>query len=155
MMKVFATLLAFLAVANAFAPMPAGRANTQLAESLFDKIFGMDLYAPVKDNNQYGTYKKKGLKAGKLSGNSYVPEGLTKAQYAKLRATEVKKKEANYQKNAKKAGIFEDYTLFYTKRGTDTNAAWKKSPTLGHRMAKTKYDFDTDKFGKVYDGNTK
>ena len=38
MMKVFATLLAFLAVANAFAPMPAGRANTQLAESLFDKV---------------------------------------------------------------------------------------------------------------------
>ncbi len=37
-MKVFAALFAFLAVANAFAPMPAGRANTQLAESLMDKV---------------------------------------------------------------------------------------------------------------------
>lgn len=38
-MKVFATLFAFLAVANAFAPVPApSRASTQLSESLFDKV---------------------------------------------------------------------------------------------------------------------
>jgi hypothetical protein len=38
-MKVFATLFAFLAVANAFAPVPApSRASTQLSETLFDKV---------------------------------------------------------------------------------------------------------------------
>lgn len=37
-MRVIATLFAFLAVANAFAPTPAGRANTQLSESLMDKV---------------------------------------------------------------------------------------------------------------------
>jgi hypothetical protein len=41
----------------------------------------------------------------------------------------------------KKAGVFEDYTEFYIKRGTDTKADWKKDVTLGHRMAKTKYDW--------------
>jgi hypothetical protein len=114
-------------------------------------IFLLLLFSKIKQSNPL--YLQ--LKTGKLSANSYVPEGLTKAQYAKIRGAEAKKKEANYQKNAKKAGIFEDYTLFYTKRGTDTSAAWKKSATLGHRMAKTKYDFDTDKYGKLYDGNTK
>jgi len=34
-----------------------------------------------------------------------------------------------------------DYTDWYLKRGTDTNAAWAKSATNGHRMAKTKYDW--------------
>ncbi len=37
-MKVFAALFAFLAVANAFAPTPSGRANTQLSESFMDKV---------------------------------------------------------------------------------------------------------------------
>ena len=40
-MKVFATLFAFLAVANAFAPVPVpapSRASTQLSETLFDKV---------------------------------------------------------------------------------------------------------------------
>jgi hypothetical protein len=41
----------------------------------------------------------------------------------------------------KKAGIFEDYTEFYIKRGTDTKQDWKKDVNLGHRMAKTKYDW--------------
>ena len=77
---------------------------------------------------------------------------MTQAQYQKIRAAEQKKKEANYNRNAKKAGVFEDYTAFYTKRGTDTKQSWYKSPTGGHRMAKTKYDFDTDKDGKNYDG---
>ncbi|MGK3759850.1 MAG: hypothetical protein ACI8RD_012167 [Bacillariaceae sp.] len=50
MMKVFATLLAVLAVANAFAPMPAGRANTQLAESLFDKVSAKVAYKKCVDS---------------------------------------------------------------------------------------------------------
>ncbi len=40
-MRVIATLFAFLAVANAFAPTPAGRANTQLSESLMDRVSNM------------------------------------------------------------------------------------------------------------------
>ena len=40
-----------------------------------------------------------------------------------------------------KAGKFLDYTDFYTKRGTDLNQNWKKSVTLGHAMAKTKFDW--------------
>jgi hypothetical protein len=41
----------------------------------------------------------------------------------------------------KKAGVFEDYTEFYTKRGTDTKQDWAKDINKGHRMAKTKYDW--------------
>ena len=66
---------------------------------------------------------------------------MTAAQYAKVRAEGAAKKATNYQKNVKKAGVFEDYTEFYKKRGTDTGDAWKKSINLGHRMAKTKYDW--------------
>ena len=93
------------------------------------------------------------LKVGDLSSKSYVPDGLSKKEYKKLRDAEAKKKEANYKRNSKKAGVFEDYTEFYVKRGTDTKQAWAKTPTLGHRMAKTKYDFDTNKNGKSYDGS--
>merc|ERR1719410_1780117 len=151
-MKVLATLFTFLAVATAFAPAPASRGQTQLSDTLFDRIANMDLFAPNEDQNNYGAFKKKGIKPGTLSNRSYIPDGLTKAQYKKLRADEQKKKEANYNRNAKKAGIFEDYTAFYTKRGTDTKQGWYKDPNRGHRMAKTKYDFDTDKDGKKYDG---
>lgn len=37
-MKVIATLLAFLAVANAFAPTPSSRSSTQLSESFMDRV---------------------------------------------------------------------------------------------------------------------
>eukprot|EP00536_Pseudo-nitzschia_multiseries_P007935 jgi/Psemu1/305328/fgenesh1_kg.192_\ len=153
-MKVIATLFAFLAVASAFAPTSNGRANTQLSASLFDKIFDMDLFSPNADQNDYGQYKKKGLKVGDLSSKSYVPDGMTKKEYEKIRVAEQKKKEANYAKNVKKAGVFEDYTAFYTKRGTDTKQGWYKDPNRGHRMAKTKYSFDTEKDGKKYDGGS-
>jgi len=92
------------------------------------------------------------VKVGTLSNKSYVPAGMSKAQYEKIRAAEQKKKDANYDRNAKKAGVFEDYTAFYTKRGTDTKQAWYKDPNRGHRMAKTKYSFNTDNDGKNYDG---
>jgi hypothetical protein len=78
---------------------------------------------------------------------------LTAAQYQKIRDADEKKKAANYQRNIKKAGVFQDYTEFYKKRGTDTTQAWFKQPNRGHTMAKTKYDFDTTKFGKKYDGS--
>jgi hypothetical protein len=38
MMKVIAVLFAVLAVATAFAPMPAGRATTDLKKSFFDTV---------------------------------------------------------------------------------------------------------------------
>jgi hypothetical protein len=79
---------------------------------------------------------------GKITDKSYIPSGLTAAQYNDLRGAAVSKKKANYERNVKKAGIFEDYTDFYIKRGTDTKSSWKKDVTLGHRMAKTKYDWD-------------
>jgi hypothetical protein len=81
------------------------------------------------------------LSRGKITGSSYIPTGMSAAQYQKIRDGEVSKKAANYDKNVKKAGIFEDYTAFYIKRGTDTDQTWKKDVNLGHRMAKTKYDW--------------
>jgi hypothetical protein len=82
------------------------------------------------------------LKVGEItSGKSYVPSGLTAAQFNKVRADASKKKSARYDMNVKKAGVFEDYTEFYLKRGTDKKQDWKNSGTLGHRMAKTKYDW--------------
>ena len=81
------------------------------------------------------------LSTGKLTANSYVPNGLTREQYEKIRAGEVAAKDANYKRNVAKAGKFEDYTEFYTKRGTDLTGAWKKSVTNGHKMVKTKYDW--------------
>lgn len=70
-----------------------------------------------------------------------MPAGLSAAEYNKVRAAEQAKKKARYEANVKKAGIFEDYTDWYKKRGTDTNQAWAKDVNLGHRMAKTKYDW--------------
>lgn len=78
---------------------------------------------------------------GKITDKSYIPNGLTKAQYEKIRSEEVAKKNANYQRNVAKAGKFEDYTEWYKKRGTDTSQDWIKSVTRGHRMVKTKYDY--------------
>ena len=37
-MKVLAVLFVVLAVASAFAPVPAGRASTELNKSLFDTV---------------------------------------------------------------------------------------------------------------------
>ncbi|CAJ1959213.1 unnamed protein product [Cylindrotheca closterium] len=153
-MKVLA-LLSLLGVVAAFAPAQQGRAVTA-QNALFDDIFGMDLFAPKKDQNDYGARNKKKLVQGKIGAGSYVPAGLTAAEYQKIRDAEDKKKKANYDRNVKKAGVFEDYTEFYMKRGTDSSQKWKKSATLGHRMAKTKYDFDSvAKDGKKYDGARK
>ena len=85
------------------------------------------------------------LKVGEITNKSYVPSGLTASSYAALRKNEAAKKEANYKRNVAKAGVFEDYTEWYTKRGTDTKQAWAKDVNLGHRMAKTKYDWSGKK----------
>merc|ERR1740136_522709 len=79
----------------------------------------MDLYAPVANQNDYGARRKKDLKTGSLSKNSYVPAGLTKAQYEKIRNKDTKKKSDNYERNVAKAGKFSDFYAFYKNRGTD------------------------------------
>merc|ERR1712232_97980 len=108
----------------------------------------MDLFAPVKDQNDYGARNKKNISVGKISsGSSYIPAGLSAEQYNKIRTNEVSKKKANYDRNVKKAFKFVDYTDWYLKRGTDTDQKWAKSVTKGHEMAKTKYDWDNVETG--------
>mmetsp|Transcript_10519 Transcript_10519/g.22283 ORF Transcript_10519/g.22283 Transcript_10519/m.22283 type:complete len:176 (-) Transcript_10519:76-603(-) len=144
-MQSYTVVLALVLVAavQGFAPASQGRAGSQLDASLFDRISNMDLFAPKKDQNTYGARNKKDLRIGKIEqGKSYIPSGLTAKQYEDIRKTQQKKKADNYQRNVAKAGIFEDYTEFYTKRGTDLSQDWAKNKnTLGHRFAKTKYDW--------------
>lgn len=148
--------------ASAFAPQTSNaRAGSALfakkeeqKKSLFQTIFEMDLFAPVATQNDYGARKSKKLTTGKLSGSSYVPAGLTKAQYEAVRNKDSSKKEANYNKNVAKAGKFLDYTKFYLDRGTDVKQDWYGRVDGGHRMAKTKYDYsgtqgDEPEFGGV------
>ena len=136
-----ATSLVLLASASAFAPSANNGRVSVAREALADKIFGMDLFEPNKEQNDYGARSKKNIKVGTLGSNSYVPAGLSKAEYEKIRAGEAKKKEENYQRNVKKAGVFTDFTEWYAQRGTELGGDWKKKVTLGHRMAKTKYDW--------------
>jgi hypothetical protein len=171
-MKSFAVIsLGLVAATHGFAPLSQGRAGTELQESLMSKVFGLDLFAPVKDQNDYGARSKKNvslfvwtmpnrflpcirshtmfsnlqIKIGEIkTGTSYIPNGLTAAQYNKVRAAEVAKKKARYEVNVKKAGIFEDFTDWYTERGTDEGQGWAKSVTNGHRMVKTKFDWTGD-----------
>merc|ERR1740139_733021 len=144
-------VLALVAVAavQGFAPASQGRAGTAIQGTIFDAVAGMDLFAPKKDQNSYGARNKKNLKIGDIkAGKSYVPNGLDAKQYAALRGKEQKKKADNYKRNVAKAGVFEDYTEFYTKRGTDADMEWAKNKnTLGHRFAKTKFDW-SGKSGK-------
>ena len=146
---------ATLASASAFAPATNNaRVSTELYEkkTFFQSVFGMDLFAPVADQNDYGARSKKNLSTGKLSSNSYVPAGLSKAEYEKIRSADQAKKDANYAKNVAKAGKFTDYTAWYRKRGTDTNDSWIKSATRGHEMAKTKYDWSGSSDAPGYTG---
>ena len=129
-----AASIALLASASAFAPAPSSGRVSVAREALADKIFGLDLFEPNKDQNDYGARAKKNIKVGSLGANSYVPAGLTKAEYEKIRAAEAKKKEENYQRNVKKAGVFTDFTEWYAKRGTELGGDWKKKVTLGRKL---------------------
>merc|ERR1719446_1522297 len=102
-MKSTTALVAAACVANAsaFAPSTNGaRQSTELFEkkTFFKSVFDMDLFAPKADQNDYGARNKKNLSTGKLTANSYIPAGLTKEQYEKVRADEVAKKKANYER---------------------------------------------------------
>ena len=129
-----AASIALLATANAFAPAPAAGRVSVAREAIADKIFGMDLWEPVKNSNEYGARSKKNVKVGSLGANSYVPAGLTKEQYAKVRAEEAKKKADNYSRNVAKAGVYEDFTAWYAQRGTELGQSWKKKVTLGRKF---------------------
>jgi hypothetical protein len=56
--------LCLVATTQGFAPVSQGRANTELSESFFDRIFGMDLFEPNKDQNTYGARNKKNVSDG-------------------------------------------------------------------------------------------
>ena len=181
------SLVALVASASAFVPAGQNSRVSVQQNALADNIFGLDLFAPVKDQNNYGARAKKNvsgkacvfslipdslflfcrslkssfgsffinmqLKQGKLTESSYVPSGMTKAQYEKIRSTEKARKDQNYQYNVKKAFQYTDFTEWYAKRGTELNQGWKKAVTLGHTMAKTKYDWsgvdDAKKFSST------
>lgn len=112
----FATLL-LVSSATAFAPASSnGRvSNTSLSakklaapekKSLASRIFDLDLFEPVKEQNNYGARSKKKLATGKITSSSYIPNGLTKAQYEKIRTGEKAKKEANYKAKMAKVSVF-------------------------------------------------
>jgi hypothetical protein len=54
-----ALTLACVASASAFAPQQAPVRQTTELNALFNKIFDMDLFAPNKDQNDYGARSKK------------------------------------------------------------------------------------------------
>jgi hypothetical protein len=157
MMKCIATILLFLSAVEAFVPSVSFKTKTISSTAnyaLADRVFGLDLFAPNKDQNNYGARTKKNVEVGKISEKSYVPSGLTVAEYDKIRKDQQKKREENYSRNVKKAGVFINYTEWYLKRGTDLKGDWKKSVTLGHNMAKTKFDWSGTQEAKAYDGST-
>jgi hypothetical protein len=83
----------------------------------------------------------KQLKQGKLTDSSYVPAGLTKAQYEQIRAKDQAKKDASYKNAVSKAFKFTDFTEWYKKRGTSEGGSWLKEAGKGHTFTKTKYDY--------------
>jgi len=166
-MKSFATVtvaivLVVAATVQGFTPssrqlVPGGRVggtSTELQKSIFDAISDMDLWAPDKDANTYGARKKKKLGIGDIkAGKSYVPDGLTAAQYQELRKKQETSKKDNYQRNMSKRNTHGRYYEFYKDRGTDLNADWAKNKnTLGHTFAKTKYDWQ-GKEGRSFTGS--
>ncbi|KAL7567783.1 hypothetical protein ACA910_000536 [Epithemia clementina (nom. ined.)] len=145
-MKVIFAFLAVLSLVAAFAPQQGARPSTQLNEKFWDKVFSMDLFTPVADQNNYGARNKmQKIKKGKVGSGSYVPAGLTLAEYQKIREADDAKAKANYEKNVNKAFKFQSFDSFYNKRGTAENGAWMKAPGRGHTFAKTKYDFSGSK----------
>ena len=73
-MKVTAIVFAAgVASAAAFAPStPVARSSTALNESIFSKIANMDLWAPVKDSNDYGARNRKKVNIDKIIEHSNV-----------------------------------------------------------------------------------
>jgi hypothetical protein len=146
--RLFLVLAASLSLVAGFAPQSAGVRSTSITQqnALADRIFGMDLFAPKKDQNNYGARAKKDIKVGTLTNKSYIPNGLTQAEYDKIRKAEFAKKQSKYQEKEKKAFKFIDYTEWYTKRGTELDkGSWYADINKGHTMVKTKFDWSGKK----------
>ena len=91
---------------------PAKAAPKTISKMIFD----MDLFKDKSTQNDYGARGAKKITLGKIqAGKSYVPSGLTAAQFDAKRKADKAKKDAGYKRNVAKAGVFEDYTAFYTK----------------------------------------
>lgn len=61
-MKVVAVFVALVASASAFAPAAqSSRVDTTLNAKFFQEVFNMDLFSPVKDQNDYGARGKKNV----------------------------------------------------------------------------------------------
>ena len=89
---------AAVASASAFAPQSPARTTTSLQaekKSIASRIFDMDLFKDVADQNDYGARGKKKLTTGNIGSNSYVPAGLSAAEYNKVRNNDLAKKNAN------------------------------------------------------------
>jgi hypothetical protein len=109
--------------------------NSQITSSFVVRLFLVTTTIPDP------TTTPLQLKTGKVASNSYVPAGLTLAQYQKIRAADESKKDSNYKKNVSKAFKFQNFDEFYLKRGTDVNGKWLNAPGKGHTFTKTKYDY--------------
>ena len=75
----FVALLGLVASAAAFAPIAQNNRFSTVQYALADRIFGLDLFTPKQDQNNYGARKSENLKVGKITNNSYIPDGLSKA----------------------------------------------------------------------------
>lgn len=128
------------------APKPTAGPKTK---PFFETVFGLDLFNYGGDN--YGARSGKKLKSEKITKSSYIPRGLTVEQYNRYRKQDQFNKNLKYQKNVAKAGQFLSFNKFYNDRGTDLSGKWRKSVTLGHRMAKTKYDWGNSMKAKGFE----
>jgi len=139
-LSIFLSISTVVAV-GAFTPSPTTfRPRTSLSMGIFKNISDMDLF--TRGSDDYGARKSKVLKVGRITkGKSYVPDGLSAGQYDKVRKSEKAKKDANYKRNVDKQGKFQNFTAWYTKRGTDKTDTWRSTTNGGHTMVKTKYDW--------------
>jgi len=114
--------------------------NTKIAQ----RIFGMDLWAPISKSNDFGARTGKKLQAAALGRNSYVPEGLSKADYMKVRNNDDQKKKKQYSKVMSKVGSSTSFYSWYKSRGTDKGDKWLDADGRGHAFAKTKYNWGAE-----------
>jgi len=69
------SLVALVASASAFVPAGQNSRVSVQQNALADSIFGLDLFAPVKDQNNYGARAKKNV-SGKTFRSSLIPDSL-------------------------------------------------------------------------------
>jgi hypothetical protein len=68
-------VVALFSLATAFVPSSTNapvKSSPTAQYALADRIFGMDLFAPKKDQNDYGARNAKNVKVGKITDKSYI-----------------------------------------------------------------------------------